>query len=172
MLFRSDGFLKEDCMEKRSKERNAPKYWNADELRNGLWKTEKALADLEIRQYKHGKERDALHKEHEQKLDKFKQRMEVALTLIHQIQDEMGTRHSQLVERLKADIVSTQTRLKKYLDDGVEHVNGKVAILEEREAALTERLLEMVEAQYQMLKEQAEEVHAKEIGRASCRERV
>jgi len=160
-----DGFLKEDCMEKRSKERNAPKYWNADELRNGLWKTEKALADLEIRQYKHGKERDALHKEHEQKLDKFKQRMEVALTLIHQIQDEMGTRHSQLVERLKADIVSTQTRLKKYLDDGVEHVNGKVAILEEREAALTERLLEMVEAQYQMLKEQAEEVHAKETAK-------
>jgi hypothetical protein len=38
-------------MEKRTKERNAPKYWNADELRNGLWKTEKALADLEIQQY-------------------------------------------------------------------------------------------------------------------------
>jgi hypothetical protein len=160
-----EGFLKDDCMEKRTKERNAPKYWNADELRNGLWKTEKALADLEIRQYKHGKERDALHKAHEEKLDKFKQRMEVALTLIHQIQDEMGTRHSQLVERLKADIESTQARLKKYLDDGVEHVNGKVAILEERETALTERLLEMVEAQYQMLKEQAEQVHASEMAK-------
>ncbi len=72
----------------------------------------------------------------------------------------MGARHSQLVERLKADIESTHARLKKYLGDGVEHVNGKVAILEERETALTERLLEMAEAQYQMLKEQAEQVHA------------
>jgi len=60
----------------------------------------------------------------------------------------MGTRHSELVERLKADILSTQARLKKYLDDGAGQVNGKLAIIEEREAALTERLVEMVKAQY------------------------
>jgi len=160
-----EGFLHSNCMEKREKDRNAPKYWNANEVRNGLWKTEKGLADLEIRQYKHGKERATMHKEHEGKLKKFKARMEVALTLIHQIQDEMGTRHSALVERLKADIISTQARLKQYLDEGVEHVNGKVAILEEREAALTERLLEMVEAQYQMLNEQVDEVHTKEVAK-------
>jgi len=159
------GFLYNQCMEKREKDRNAPKYWTANEVRNGLWKTEKALADLEIRQYKHGKERDALHKEHEQKLNKFKQRMEVALTLIHEIQNEMGTRHSQLVERLKADILSTQARLKQYLDEGVEHLHGKVSILEEREEALTKRLLEMVQAQYEMLDKEAEEVHAKEMAK-------
>jgi hypothetical protein len=51
--------------------------------------------------------------------------MEVALTLIHQIQDEMGTRHSQLVERLKADIESTHARLKKYLGDGVEQSTAR-----------------------------------------------
>ena len=34
-------------MEKRQKDRDAPKYWNAEQVRNGLWKTEKALADLE-----------------------------------------------------------------------------------------------------------------------------
>ena len=62
------------------------------------------------------KERDALHKEHQGRMAKFKKRMEVALDLIHTIQDEMGTRHSELVERLKGDIVSTQARLKKYLD--------------------------------------------------------
>jgi hypothetical protein len=160
-----EGFLKDDCMEKRQKDRNAPKFWTANEVRNGLWKTEKALADLEIRQYKHAKEREMMHQQHENKMKKFKARMEVALTLIHQIQDEMGSRHSQLVERLKADIISTQARLKKYLDDGVEHVNGKLAILEEREQALTERLLEMVQAQYEMLNTEAEEVHAKEMSK-------
>ena len=51
---------------------------NAEQVRNGLWKTEKALADLEIRQYKHAKERDALHKEHQGRMAKFKKRMEVA----------------------------------------------------------------------------------------------
>ena len=81
-----DGFLKSDCMVKREKDRNAPKYWNAIEVRNGLWKTEKALADLEIRQYKHGRERAMMHAEHEQKLDNFKERMEVAMTLINEIQ--------------------------------------------------------------------------------------
>ena len=159
------GFLYNQCMENREKDRNAPKYWNADEVRNGLWKTEKALADLEIRQYKHGKERDALHKEHERKLNKFKQRMEVALTLIHEIQNEMGTRHSQLVERLKADIISTQSRLKQYLDEGVDHLHGKLSILEEREAALTKRLLEMVQAQYELLNKEVDEVHAKEMAK-------
>ena len=41
-----NGFLKEDCMEKRQKDRDAHKYWNAGQVRNELWKTEKALADL------------------------------------------------------------------------------------------------------------------------------
>ena len=158
-----NGFLKEDCMEKRQKDRDAPKYWNAEQVRNGLWKTEKALADLEIRQYKHAKERDALHKEHQGRMAKFKKRMEVALDLIHTIQDEMGTRHSELVERLKGDIVSTQARLKKYLDDGLGHVNGKLSILEAREEALTARLLEMVQAQFEMLNAQAEAVHKQEM---------
>lgn len=56
-----EGFLKTECMEKRKEDRSAPRLWSDTEVRNGLWETEKALADLLVRQYKRGKEREELH---------------------------------------------------------------------------------------------------------------
>ena len=58
---RFEGFLKTECIEKRRQDRNAPRLWTDEEVRNGLWETEKALADLLVRQYKRSKEREELH---------------------------------------------------------------------------------------------------------------
>jgi hypothetical protein len=81
-----EGVLKTHCIEDRQKARAAPKFWSEDEVRQGLWKTEKALADLQVRQYKHSKEVAEAHDEHTDKFATFKERMEGALDLIHKIQ--------------------------------------------------------------------------------------
>ncbi len=55
------------------------------QVREGLWKTEKALADLEMRQYQHNKERAANLQQHTGKFETFKQQMEVSYTAMQSI---------------------------------------------------------------------------------------
>eukprot|EP00960_Hanusia_phi_P029271 747863-Hanusia_phi.AAC.2 len=157
------GFLLDQCLEQKKNSQQSAQIWTEDEMKNGLWKTEKALADMEIRQYKNSKEREAAHQAQNQRLDKFKKRMEDALTLIHQIQDEMGTSHSELVQRLKADIELTKSKISGYIDDGTTQLKEKLDVLNKRETALTKRLLEMVDAQTQILTQQANENHQDEM---------
>jgi hypothetical protein len=163
-----NGVARNQCMENRAKSRAAPKYWSDDEVRQVLWKTEKALADLQIRQYKHAKERKEAEDEHKDKFAKFKERMEGALDLIHQIQNEMGLRHSQMVTRLRADIALTQTRLRKYLDDGESQVSDKVQTLHERETALTARLISIMDAEAAKIDAELSARHAEEKAKTAA----
>ena len=55
-------------------------------MREGLWKLEKALADLELREYDHGKKMAKSKVEEDKRFAKFKNQMLSALVLIHQIQ--------------------------------------------------------------------------------------
>ena len=48
------GWLTADCLKSRAVEREDPDAWTENQVREGLWKTEKALADLELREYGHG----------------------------------------------------------------------------------------------------------------------
>ena len=157
------GFLLNECLEQKQTRQSSPSLWTEDELKNGLWKTEKALADMEIRQYKNSKQREATHKAQNQRLDKFKERMEGALTLIHQIQDEMGTSHSELVQRLKEDLQLTKSKISGYIDDGTTQLKEKLDVLNRREIALTKRLLEMIDAQSQILTQEADSNHQDEM---------
>ncbi len=53
------------------------------QVREGLWKTEKALADLEMRQYQHAKEHSANLQKHKGKFETFKKQMEVRALPVH-----------------------------------------------------------------------------------------
>jgi hypothetical protein len=73
-------------------------------VREGLWKTEKALADLELREYDHGKKIASSRADQNKKFSEFKTQMESAITLIHQIQAIQAPHSQPFARSLRAVI--------------------------------------------------------------------
>eukprot|EP00292_Cryptomonas_paramecium_P011536 CAMPEP_0113666134 /NCGR_PEP_ID=MMETSP0038_2-20120614/2697_1 /TAXON_ID=2898 /ORGANISM="Cryptomonas paramecium" /LENGTH=314 /DNA_ID=CAMNT_0000581575 /DNA_START=222 /DNA_END=1163 /DNA_ORIENTATION=+ /assembly_acc=CAM_ASM_000170 len=157
-----EGFLQTDCMKSRVADRKSTFTWSDEQVREGLWKTEKALADLELREYDHTKQLATTSAIPKAKFDLFKSQMQSAMTLIHQIQDEMGLRHSEMYGKLSTDIVDTKGKLQSYVQNGVIDVDGKVQLLRRRELALTAQLLALIETQRKTLNSKIEGFHDQE----------
>jgi hypothetical protein len=82
------------------------KYWTDAEVRAELWKTMKALAELELRE-------DSMHKAHKAKakeqaslFDLFRQTMGQEVEDIHRLQDEMHQRHTAAFKQLVQQVLA------------------------------------------------------------------
>ena len=92
------------------------KYWTAAGLREELWKTMSALAELEIRE-------NAQHKEAKQKaqdqaklFNLFRQTMSKEVEDIHRVQDEMHQRHTAAFQDLVNQLANVTIFLRQVRD--------------------------------------------------------
>lgn len=130
------------------------KYWSAEEVKTELWKTMKALAELELREHAH----HTMHKEKAEQQAKlfelFRKTMSREITDIHSLQEEMHKSHTAAFKRLALQLVDTATELKNYTDNGLGDVNARVTTLSAKQEEDSQRILVT-------LAQRVAEVHAK-----------
>jgi len=136
-----------------------PKYWSDAELRSELWKTMKALAELELRE-------NAMHKEHKAKADEqarlfdlFRQTMGQEVADIHRLQDEMHQRHTAAFKQLVLQVVGIATELKDYTDTQVDQVNGRIDSLQRTHDFDHQRVLTAIADKMNLVNREIEDLH-------------
>ena len=125
--------------------------WSPTEVRQELWTTMKALAELELREHAH-------HQEHKKKADEqarmfelFRKTMGREVIDIHALQEEMHTQHRNYMANLTRDLVFLAQDMKNYTDVQLEDVNSKTTVLSKQQeddsqkalVAIAERVAEM-----------------------------
>ena len=121
----------EEC--EQQKEGSEHKYWTKAEIRNELWNTMKGLAELEIRENQHLRERFEKREETKHLFELFKKTMTQEVSDVHTLQAQMSTKHTRAFRNLSSQLLLSASLLKNFTDSGLSFVNNKVTRLSLKE---------------------------------------
>ena len=105
------------------------KTWNEDDVRQELWRTMKALAELELREHAHHAVHKAKAEEQRRMFTLFRKTMGREVMDVHALQEEMHAQHRSYMANLTRDLVFLAQDMKNYTDYNLEEVNGKTTSL-------------------------------------------
>jgi hypothetical protein len=134
-------------------------YWTPLQIRGELWKTMKALAELEMREHGH----HAVHKKAAEEQAKvfqlFRETMAREVTDIHTLQEEMHQTHEAAFKHLSDELVQTAISLKNYTDMQLGLVNGKVTALSAKQEADSQAALVQIAERVSEIKARLAQLH-------------
>jgi hypothetical protein len=120
------------------------KTWSEDEVRQELWKTMKALAELELREHSHHAEHKAKAEEQRRLFELFRKTMGREVMDIHALQDEMHTQHRNYMSNLTRDLVGVAQDMKNYTDYNLEVVNSRTTELSKTQEEDSQKALVLI----------------------------
>eukprot|EP00286_Rhodomonas_abbreviata_P000936 CAMPEP_0181288560 /NCGR_PEP_ID=MMETSP1101-20121128/399_1 /TAXON_ID=46948 /ORGANISM="Rhodomonas abbreviata, Strain Caron Lab Isolate" /LENGTH=2254 /DNA_ID=CAMNT_0023392693 /DNA_START=96 /DNA_END=6861 /DNA_ORIENTATION=+ len=146
------------------------RYWNAEQVKTELWKTMKALAELELREHAHHSVHKEKAEEQAQLFELFRKTMAREVTDIHTLQEEMHKQHTAAFQRLAAELVQTAADLKNYTDNGLGDVNERVTALSQKQEDDSQRILVTLAERVADLHAQIRSLHAESMSRINATE--
>jgi hypothetical protein len=136
------------------------KTWSEDEVRQELWKTMKALAELELREHHHHKEHKAKAEEQRKLFELFRKTMGREVMDIHALQEEMHTQHRNYMSNLTRDLVGVAQEMKNFTDYNLEVVNARTTVLSKQQEDDSQQALVMIAEKVAQMKAKIAAMHA------------
>jgi hypothetical protein len=136
------------------------KTWSEDEVRQELWKTMKALAELELREHHHHKEHKAKAEEQRKLFELFRKTMGREVMDIHALQDEMHTQHRNYMSNLTRDLVAVAQEMKNFTDYNLEVVNARTTELSKQQEDDSQAALVLIAEKVAQMKAKIAAMHA------------
>jgi len=136
------------------------KTWSEDEVRQELWKTMKALAELELREHSHHAEHKAKSNEQRRMFELFRKTMGREVLDIHALQDEMHTQHRSYMTNLTRDLVGVAQEMKNYTDYNLEVVNARTTGLSKTQEEDSQKALVLIAEKVAEMKAKIAALHA------------
>lgn len=143
--------------------RGTMKYWTNMEVRGELWKTMKALAELELRESTMHKAHKAKAQEQAQLFDLFRQTMQQEVEDIHRIQDEMHEKHTAAFKQLVLQLSDMAMDLKNYTDTNIGQVSGHMDALQSDHDFNNQRILKSLADKINEVNRKIEALHAESM---------
>lgn len=136
------------------------KTWSEDEVRQELWKTMKAMAELELREHSHHAEHKAKAEEQRRLFELFRKTMGREVLDIHALQDEMHTQHRNYMANLTRDLVGVAQEMKNYTDYNLEVVNARTTDLSKTQEEDSQQALVLIAEKVAEMKAKIAALHA------------
>ena len=120
------------------------KTWSEDQVRQELWKTMKALAELEVREHSHHAEHMAKSEQQREIFELFRKTMGREVVDIHVLQEEMHTQHRNYMANLTRDLVGVARDLRNYTDYHLDEVNARTTELSKKQEEDSQQALVLI----------------------------
>jgi len=135
------------------------KYWTGMQVKGELWKTMKALAELELRESTMHKAHKAKSEDQAKLFDLFRQTMSQEVADIHRIQGEMHQKHTAAFKQLVLQLSDMAMDLKNDTDANVATVNGRIDSLQRTHDFDNQRVLKELAVKINLVNRKIEDLN-------------
>ena len=131
-----------ECEDQKVKGRQ--KFWTSTELRAELWKTMKALGELEIREMATHRADMARQKQEAELFDLLRKTMSHDVKKIHQLQHEMHKKHTVSFRKLVTQLSDAAVNLRNYTDTYTAKTNTRIDSVKSKHDFNKQRVLKEI----------------------------
>jgi len=135
------------------------KYWTTLQVKGQLWKTMKALAELELRESTMHTAHKAKTQDQAKLFDLFRQTMSQEVADIHQLQAEMHEKHTTAFKQLVLQLSAMAQDLQNHTDTNVATVNGRIDSLQRTQDSDNQRVLKALADKINLVNRKIEDLH-------------